>query len=293
MSVLADWGTTNLRGWRVDDQGVVVSRYQSDMGLLKSVDVGFAKVFDELVQSLGAQADTPALIAGMVGSSIGWHEVPYTPTPANAQAIAANALLIPDRANTWIIGGVNHQGDNGPEVMRGEEVQALGILQQHPDARWLCLPGTHTKWVRLENGSIRAFTTYMTGELYRWVTRDSLIATQIQSDEFNADAFAKGQQLAQQHAALTSALFQLRTRFLAGELRDDQVASAASGLLIQHELSAATRSLDAPVYLCGAERVAQPYTQALQHCGIESHVIDPEQATIAGMHLLQTLIEAT
>ncbi len=292
MRVLADWGTTNLRGWLVDDQGVVLARYQSDKGLRKSVDLGFGQVFEGLIESLGAHADTPALISGMVGSSIGWHEVPYTPTPANAPAIAATALPIPERANTWIIGGVNHQGDAGPEVMRGEEVQALGVMQQHPDAHWLCLPGTHTKWVQLENGSIRSFTTYMTGELYRWVTQESLIATQIQGDDFDAEAFALGQQLAQQHAALTSAVFQLRTRFLSGELRADQVASAASGLLIQHELDAATRVLEGTVYLCGADTVVKPYALALQAGGIRSQSVDPEQAVIAGLHVLQTLIEA-
>ena len=293
MSVLADWGTTNLRGWLVDDQGVVVSRYQSEMGLRKSVEIGFGKVFAQLVQSLGAQAGTPALISGMAGSSIGWHEVPYTPTPADARTIAATALPIPDRPNTWIIGGVNHLGETGPEVMRGEEVQALGVLQRHPEARWLCLPGTHTKWVRLQSGSIQSFTTYMTGELYRWVTQHSLIATQIQGDAFDADAFALGRQVAQQHNALTSAIFQLRTRFLAGELRADQVASAASGVLIQHELAAVTRSIDGPFYLCGADTIAKPYTHALQHDGIESIIVEPEQATIAGLHVVQNLIEAT
>ena len=293
MKVLADWGTTNLRGWLVDDQGAVIARYQSDMGLLKSVEVGFGQVFTQLVQSLGAEANTPALISGMAGSSIGWHEVPYTPTPADAQAIAATALPIPDRDNTWIIGGVSHQGDNGPEVMRGEEVQALGVLEQHPEARWLCLPGTHTKWLRLENGSIRSFTTYMTGELYSWVTQHSLIATQIQGDGFDADAFALGRQIARQHTALSSAVFQLRTRFLAGELRADQVASAASGLLIQHELAVATQSLDGPVYLCGAKEVADPYTHALQQDGIESHAIAPEQATIAGPLLVLSRIESS
>ena len=34
----------------------------------------------------------------------------------------------------------------------------------------ICLPGTHAKWVEVENGRIERFHTFMTGEVYAALT---------------------------------------------------------------------------------------------------------------------------
>ncbi|WP_425414851.1 2-dehydro-3-deoxygalactonokinase, partial [Promicromonospora kroppenstedtii] len=38
------------------------------------------------------------------------------------------------------------------------------------------LPGTHSKWVRLDGGRVTGFTTAMTGELYGLLMGDSILA---------------------------------------------------------------------------------------------------------------------
>ena len=167
MKVLADWGTTNLRGWLVDDQGTVVARHQSDMGLLKSIDAGFASVFATLVDCLGADGDTPAIISGMASSRTGWQEVPYVPVPADASAIASKPSV---SGSTHLAGrrGVQYSWNKNARG-HGEEVQTFGIVQLHPDAKLLCLPGTHSKWVETADGVILGLQTYMTGELFDWL----------------------------------------------------------------------------------------------------------------------------
>ena len=52
------------------------------------------------------------------------------------------------------------------EVMRGEETQILGVPPLLRDGGIACLPGTHSKWARVEGGRIVGFTTHMTGEAF-------------------------------------------------------------------------------------------------------------------------------
>ncbi len=70
-----------------------------------------------------------------------------------------------------IIPGLRCAGLTGaPDVMRGEETQVLGWLAQHPDRQQgrhlVCHPGTHAKWVVVEDGRIVRFVTAMTGEMF-------------------------------------------------------------------------------------------------------------------------------
>lgn len=292
MKVFADWGTSNLRAWLVDDSGRVLGRHRSDQGLLVAAKAGFIRVFDSVLAELGAATDTPALIFGMAGSRKGWLEVPYTSAPADAASIARCARRVTDRSNTWIMGGVSCGLDGPrPEVMRGEEVQTLGVLTQHPGARWVCLPGTHTKWVSTEAGRIKSFSTYMTGELFHWVTRQSIISTQIEGDAFDKEGFLHGLDLAKEPTALTNTLFQLRTRYLAGSIAAGQVHSVASGLLIGYELFAARSGIGSRVLICAAPALAQAYTIACGQVGLESATLDPEQAAIAGLLTLAPMID--
>ena len=50
--------------------------------------------------------------------------------------------------------------------MRGEETQVVGVLAAMEGDGVACLPGTHSKWARVEAGGITSFTTHMTGETF-------------------------------------------------------------------------------------------------------------------------------
>lgn len=292
MKIVADWGTSNLRAWLVDDQGGVIARHASAMGLRAASDAGFDSVLDRVIDELGAGRDTPALLLGMVGSQKGWLESPYTPTPAGPGGVAASAMPVPGRANAWIVGGVCHDfNGERPEVMRGEEVQVLGVLAEQPQARWVCLPGTHTKWVEVGDGAIRSFTTFMTGELFAWVTEQSLISTQIDARAFDPEGFLLGCDLAVEPGPFSSALFQLRTRYLSGALPPGRVCSCASGFLIGHEIASLHKHVDGPVWVCGAAELGEPYRLACERFGLECRFIDPERAAIDGLLALSPLID--
>ena len=59
--------------------------------------------------------------------------------------------------------------------MRGEEVQAVGVIALDRAIKAICHPGTHSKHIAIDNGSIVGFTTHMTGELFAVLREQSIL----------------------------------------------------------------------------------------------------------------------
>src|SRR3546814_4789014 len=71
--------------------------------------------------------------------------------------------------------------------MRGEETQVLGALAALPATGGLvCLPGTHSKWVRVEDGALQGFATYMTGEVFDLLQGHSILS-RLRSEEHTSE----------------------------------------------------------------------------------------------------------
>ena len=70
----------------------------------------------------------------------------------------------------YIVKGLSQK--NPYEVIRGEETQVLGYLNHNKTfSGFICLPGTHSKWIKVSNGKLIKFKTYMTGELYEIISK--------------------------------------------------------------------------------------------------------------------------
>ena len=151
--IAVDWGTTNRRVFRIED-GIVVATERDDRGAA-SVAAGEYEV--EVAGIRKRFGDVPMLLAGMVGSNIGWRSVPYVDAPAGLSDIAAALDRIDDR--TAIVPGLSYRDGPHADVMRGEEVQLLGAVAAGlvPTDALLCQPGTHCKWATVEKGAITRF----------------------------------------------------------------------------------------------------------------------------------------
>ena len=57
---------------------------------------------------------------------------------------------------------------------------------------WVALPGTHTKWARLENGRVVDFFTSMSGEIFDRLTAKGLLASIVEGEAKEGPAFDKG-----------------------------------------------------------------------------------------------------
>ena len=90
----------------------------------------------------------------------------------------------------WIVPGLKVAQAADYDVMRGEETQLLGAAT---DARGCyVMPGTHCKWVQVQNGVVRQFATAMTGELHHLLLNHSLLGQQLPAQLPDEAAFALG-----------------------------------------------------------------------------------------------------
>lgn len=280
--LICDWGSSSLRAYFVDADGKVVSRHESPRGI-KAITGGeteYRETLNEILEQMKVSPDCPIRISGMAGSMKGWIETDYVATPAGASEIAANYVSLSGYSDARLFGGLKHECEDGSrDIMRGEEIQILGVLKSHPDAKQICLPGTHSKWATVENGCITGFKTYMTGDLFHSLCENSIFAGQISSRDFHHEGFQMGCRLARQGSTLDD-LFRLRTGFVFGDISEDAFRSYLSGFLIGNELRAADAK--GSVHLCGSSSLITSYALALEELEVTSSTIDSESATISG-----------
>ena len=290
-----DWGTSNLRLFLCDDTGTVLDS-AAGPGAAESSGK-FDAVFSGLTAAWRERHGVlPSVLCGMVGSNFGWRQAPYVSCPARPEQIGAGCVSPPDIA-VYIVPGLRCQNRYGaPDFLRGEETQILGALQLDPGLQRgrqvLCLPGTHTKWVVLEDGAVMEFNTAPTGELFAILKEHSVLVQRPTIDKAAADdqAFERGltQFNAFAQAQLLHRLFECRSRLLAGELVPAATAAFLSGLLIASDVSGALPMLapaadGARVQLIGAPPLTALYARALAKRECESLQLDGASASLAGL----------
>src|SRR6185436_3067798 len=92
------------------------------------------------------------------------------------------------------------------------------------------LPGTHSKHVRIEKGTVTGFTTYMTGELYATLAEASVLRHSVDAKApWDKTPFREGV-LAARDKGLASSLFSVRARQLLHGVPSSENASYLSGL---------------------------------------------------------------
>jgi 2-dehydro-3-deoxygalactonokinase len=278
--IAVDWGTTNRRAWLIDGNGGIAAQFADELGLMSVPAGGFEAAAAEIRHKLGPW---PMLLAGMVGSDKGWRQAPYVQCPASAGALADDIIWIDQY--TGIIPGVCQSAGHA-EVMRGEEVQAIGAVAGSmvpPDA-YICHPGTHTKWIRLAQGEIAGFCTMMTGELFNLLRTGSILSAQMQSRVTVGDSFEAGLNDADSGVAVAAALFSIRARHLLSQKPSDG-ASYASGLLIGSDVRCGLAQAEPSekIAIIGRADLAHLYAVAIQSAGHKCHAIDGDKAFLAGI----------
>ena len=124
------------------------------------------------------------------------------------------------------------------------------------------MPGTHSKWVRLEDGRITAFSTFMTGEIYAVMAKHSILAHSVAGAEGDpGDAAFREAVLAghDEPALLTSRMFSVRGGQLLFADSPGRSAARLSGLVIGAELAGSgCKAGSAPVRLVVSGKLAAP-----------------------------------
>lgn len=291
--IAVDWGTTNFRAFLMHN-AQRVEQINHPRGLLSVENAQFASALHAmLLPWLEEQENLPVVMAGMVGSQQGWHEVPYAHQPCGAGDLLTSTLSFttPWGSPAWIIPGVNGKSHfDQPDVMRGEEVQLLGLCQLHPaESHFVLLPGTHSKHAQMVEGKISVFSTFMTGEIFSLLIKHSLLGKNLPEQQEDETAFLFGVQTALHGSPFTHLIFSARTRRLAGEVAPNHIHSYLSGLTIGYELL--TIPVGQHAWVVGSPALAGRYQLASTLMNIPLTPVNGDDCFIRGLSQLFSLIQ--
>jgi 2-dehydro-3-deoxygalactonokinase len=298
--VALDWGTSALRAYRIAPDGTVLETRELPAGVqrlrpgMAAEPADFARAFEQACGDWRtATPGAPAIACGMVGSAQGWREVPYLDVPTDPSALAGGLARVEAPGGPlWIVPGLRAPGEI-PGVLRGEETQLAGMLDDLPAGECVVgLPGTHAKWARVAAGRILAFDTFMTGEVFEALAAHTILARTLRRGAApDLPAFDRGVAVARSErgrAGLLATAFGVRTLGLGGTLGAGAQADYLSGLVIGHEL----RGLDelrpgllaraARIVLAGAPELCERYRRALAIWDLPSPAV-AERATERGL----------
>lgn len=293
--VACDWGTSNFRLRLVD--GGVVREVKTDEGTAKLAARGgdraeaFRSTLARGLEELKAPRNSPVVVSGMASSSIGWKELPYATTPFALDG--RDAVWEKVDGHVYLVSGLRTETD----VLRGEETEALGLVEtigrEMPFESVFVLPGTHSKHLEVNPGGIATFRTFMTGELFDVLARQSVLRHSTDpAAPFDRASFLEGAAEAQKRP-LTSALFRVRTRQVLDKKPVPSNTSFLSGLLIGSEL-ATLKGSDVPVIVAAGTLLRESYGAAAEALGFGSRLrlVDSSDLSVRGQGIILQKIQA-
>jgi 2-dehydro-3-deoxygalactonokinase len=275
----------------------VLAERRSDEGMLAAAKVGFPGVLQAHLAAVQAPDHLPVLVCGMAGAKTGWVEAGYVDTPAPLAAILKQAARVPGEArDIRILPGIAQRDTKVPDVMRGEETQLLGALGLDAAGEALvCMPGTHSKWVRVKHGTVAQFSTFMTGELFSVISRETILSLAVAGADEAEDVarFESAVKAAFEAPAFAAnLLFTARSRQLLFGGTPAAARETLSGTLIGAELAAGLSGAvpQAGITLIASGRLAALYRQAFDALKVDVNPIDADDAVRRGLSMAAAAI---
>jgi 2-dehydro-3-deoxygalactonokinase len=288
-----NWGSTNFRAFLIDGDGQLLDRVEQPRGIA-GLDRAQMQLMVEELASRWPQAGQ-VYACGMIGSNIGWDDAGYLECPATPAGLARQLHRAQiGSVEVAIVPGLacRRDADGAPDIMRGEETELLGLMAAGlvPADGLVVLPGTHSKWVRLQDGAVVEFLTAMSGEIFDRLTAAGLLASVVEGPAEQGHVFDDGVRAGHAGLGLGSLLFGARARVIRGDLPRRDGASWLRGLLIGAELADAQslwpQVFSAPLAVVGAAPVCELYARALSVLGGQGRPSPSHDAVVRGFSTL-------
>ena len=270
-----DWGTSSLRAFLIGTEGEVLDRLTTSQGIMHVADGDYSRVLKELLAPWLAEKRLPIIASGMITSCNGWQETPYLSAPAGAAQLAGNLHHINFDNDTPLhfVTGLSIEHSGAPDVMRGEETQIVGVVEVGLVDGVCVMPGTHSKWITVQDRQITDFQTVMTGEVFAALRHHTILGALMKDGAFSEHAFREGVTAGFKSGEnLLHYLFRVRTLPLFDKLSEEQTADYLSGMLIGAEANGvlANQATRGEVNILGRGDLAERYTIALEMCNQKS-----------------------
>jgi|HubBroStandDraft_3_1064219.scaffolds.fasta_scaffold87874_2 2-dehydro-3-deoxygalactonokinase len=304
--ISCDWGSTVLRVRFVDaDEQSVLSEVFIDQRITTTFELWkqssmpeenrrmfYLRVLKNQIEILEKQLgfslkNFHLVMSGMASSNIGMMELPYKELPFRVDGSDLNVKIIQASDGfsheILLISGAKTQND----VMRGEETQLVGCrLVNNREDQLFIFPGTHSKHILVKNDRAINFKTYMTGEFFSLLSKNSILSGNVEESDSLLDGdilknFEEGVEISLLHNLL-NASFLVRTNGLFNRNTKRENYYFLSGLLIGTELKHLINNRTPLTLVCN-EKQKNYYFTAFQKMGIKVvQFQDAAEATIKG-----------
>jgi 2-dehydro-3-deoxygalactonokinase len=290
--IAIDWGSSSFRAYLISPDGEILDEVASGDGIGSVAAGAYPATLKGLIgRWLEAHPSLPIVASGMVGSRHGWREAAYVKCPAGPREVAAQLTPVEaDGRRVYLAAGLSYFDEAAqPDVMRGEETEIFGIADA--GARLIVLPGSHSKWARVDGDRVVSFKTFVTGELFA-ALRDHTVAgafARAAPAKSAGEAFALGVRrgaaagACEGKSGLLGLMFGARSLPLMGALPDGDAGEYLSGLLIGAEIGEAQRLFphETP-HIAGADALVERYLAAFAALDVSARAA-PRRAAARGL----------
>src|SRR5690606_12289343 len=265
--ITIDSGTTNTRIYLVDGSDYrIIDMMKKNVGVRNAAINGSAdelkrELRDGLGDILRRNRCEPADIAyiaaaGMITSNLGLVQVPYVTAPCTKAALSAGSIVkrlpefhgIPCVFIPGMKNACRGESFDDLDVMRGEEVETLGLIRQLDLSHkgLLILPGSHTKFVMTQDDVIMSCKSTLSGKMLYAIQRNTILSdtvgqSLIETADF--DALMMGFRAGRRNG-LTRALYQVRLLQLFGKMNRNQRANFYVGAVLASDIATFQRLYD-------------------------------------------------
>ena len=290
--IAIDWGSSSFRAYLMAPNGEILDEVASGDGIGSVAAGAYPATLKRLiVRWLEAHPSLPVVASGMVGSRHGWREAAYVKCPAGPREVATQLTPVEaDGRRVHLAAGLSYVDEAAqPDVMRGEETEIFGVADS--GARLIVLPGSHSKWAKVNGDRVVAFKTFVTGELFA-ALRDHTVAgafARAAPAKSPGGAFGLGVRrgaaavACEGKSGVIGLLFGARSLPLTGGLAEDDAGEYLSGLLIGAEIGEARRFFPGEEpHVAGAEALVARYLAAFEALGVSARAA-PRRAAARGL----------
>ena len=284
--IAIDWGTTNFRAWFIKNDKVL-KEINRPHGIKNIPNKNFEDILNKNIKIPKKNNRKIKIIScGMIGSKQGWLDTGYE---KNLNLTKNNLVKVKTKNKNidfYIVKGLSQKQPY--DVIRGEETQVLGYLESDKKfSGFICLPGTHSKWIKITKGKLINFKTYMTGELFEIISRNSILKHSINDKKINLKIFKNSVLLSQKkYFNLFEYLFEFRSRSLLTK-KKYYPKSELLAYLIGNEIKSNINNLrNFKVIIIGSDYNSKIYSKAMQILKIDNKIINSKNITINGLRIL-------
>lgn len=258
--IVLDGGTTNTRlylvcGKTLDTEKLLVG--SDSMESKERLRGAIRKGLEDLLHRNGVcERDVHCILAsGAITSELGLYVVPHIFAPAGVGELHDNMCRVSFPEITAIpfvfIPGVRVCGDDLmlSDMMRGEETELYGLMEEPESDCLYVFPGSHNKLVTVDKtGGITGIRTMLTGEMLAALAQHTVLkaAVDLSCAEICEKSLLKGYECCQQ-LGINAALFKVRVMKKRFELPADEVYSYFLGIVLHGDVKS--------ILGCGAKKI--------------------------------------